>query len=190
MPIRNFLAASAALVLLFLAPACGDDEDRDEVKFEEEKTVARQMQLTSEAFGDGDEIPVKYTCDGEDVSPPLRWDDAPPTAQSFALIMDDPDAPGGTFDHWLVYAMPPEARDLPEAANIGERANLGTNSRGKTVYMGPCPPPGPAHTYRFRLFALTTELNLEEGASKAELLEAMEGRVLDEALLTGRFGRS
>ena len=151
--------------------------------------------LTSEAFKNGEAIPTRYTCDGDNVSPPLAWDGAPAETNAYALIMDDPDAPGGTFTHWLLYNMGSTALSLPEWVETTERpangaAGLqGGNDGGGIGYGGPCPPEGPAHRYRFTLYALDEDMFLDSGASQDELLSSMEGHVLAEAQLVGRYGR-
>jgi len=144
------------------------------------------MQLTSPAFENGGEIPARHTCDGDDVSPPLGIRDVPPGTESLALVMDDPDAPMGTWDHWLVWNIPPETTQVAEGAQ--PRGTAGKNDFGKLRYGGPCPPSG-THTYRFKLYALTIALNLPEGATKPELEKAMEGHVLGQAVLEGRYSR-
>ncbi len=148
--------------------------------------------LLSPAFEDGGTIPRTFTCDGEDVSPALTWRDPPAGVRSFALIMDDPDAPVGTWVHWVVYDLPPELRELPERVPPGERLPFGgahgRNSWGRLAYGGPCPPGG-THRYVFRLYALDSVLGLALGASKEDVLRAMQGRTLGEATLTGRYGR-
>ncbi len=148
--------------------------------------------LRSPAFGEGGTIPRRFTCDGADVSPPLSWDDPPAGTQSFALVVDDPDAPVGTWVHWVVYGIPAHARGLPEGVPTGERLPTGgvhgKNSWGRLGYGGPCPPGG-THRYFFRLYALSTPPDLEPGATREELLRAMEGRIVGEAALVGRYGR-
>lgn len=153
------------------------------------------MFLGSPAFHDGEEIPRRYTCEGDDVSPPLHIQDTPAAASSLVLIVEDPDAPGGTFVHWLLWNVPSRVEMLPEAiprtATVSglSPAAQGTNDFGRIGYGGPCPPPGPPHRYRFRLFALDHTLSLDPGADRARLERAMEGHVLREAVLTGIFGR-
>ncbi len=152
-------------------------------------------QLESSAFEDGATIPSEYTCAGEDVSPPLSWGEAPEGTAQLALICDDPDAPAGTWVHWVIYAMPAELRELPPALPSDETlsepvtATQGRNDFPTVGYRGPCPPPGAAHRYSFRLYALSEELELAPGAAKAELVAAMEGKILGEAKLIGKFGR-
>ncbi len=149
--------------------------------------------LSSKDFAPGEIIPKKFTCSGEDLSPQLTWGDPPPGTQSFALIMDDPDAPVGTFTHWVLYDLPAHSRQLPPAVpKSGELSNggrQGKNDFALTGYGGPCPPPGKPHRYFFRLYALDTLLNLKPGASRSELERAMKGRILGQAELMGRFSR-
>lgn len=151
------------------------------------------FQLASPAFGAGEMIPKKFTCDGPDVSPKLTWTEAPAAAQSFALIMDDPDAPVGTWVHWLLYNLPSSTRELPEGVEKQERlasgAMQGRNDFRRIGYGGPCPPPGTPHRYYFKLYALDTKLNLKAGATNPELERAMKGHILGEAELMGRYGR-
>lgn len=154
------------------------------------------LQISSPAFSDGGPIPRAHTCDGADLSPPLTWTNVPDGTQSLALIMDDPDAPGGTFVHWVLYGLPPATSGLPSGVPTEAElkkpvtARQGTNDFRKTGYGGPCPPPGPAHRYLFTLYALREVPNVPAGATKAVLLEAMEGKVLAEAVVTGKYGRA
>ena len=149
--------------------------------------------LSSQSFQNGSDIPKKFTCDGPDVSPQLKWNDPPPNTLSFALIMDDPDAPAGTWVHWVLYDLPADTGELPEGVRKQEQlssgARQGRNDFGKIGYGGPCPPPGKAHRYFFKLYALDTKLNLKSGATKADLERAMKGRILAQAELIGRYGR-
>ncbi|TMB68098.1 MAG: YbhB/YbcL family Raf kinase inhibitor-like protein [Chloroflexi bacterium] len=151
--------------------------------------------LTSDAFADGGSIPARFTCDGDDVSPALKWQGGPDGTQSFALIMNDPDAPGGTYTHWVIYNISNQASGLTEGVEKtdrpanGEGAAQGSNDFGDNGYGGPCPPGGNAHHYNFRLYALDAMLNLDPGASKEDLLKAMEGRILGETALTGTYKR-
>jgi Raf kinase inhibitor-like YbhB/YbcL family protein len=143
------------------------------------------MRLTSSAFEHEDLIPTRFTCDGRDISPPLELHELPADAVSLVLVMDDPDAPGGTWDHWVAYDIPPRS-EIPKAVE-----SLGTpaaNSWGDATYGGPCPPSG-THRYFFVVYALDTELGLEPAANKATVLEAMEGHVMAEATLMGRYER-
>lgn len=150
------------------------------------------LQLSSTAFPSGGDIPVKYTCDGNDVSPALSWSDAPKDTKNFALIMDDPDAPSGTFTHWVLYAIPEKTQQLPEGVPTDEQTNFGRQGRsgfGRTGYGGPCPPPGRPHRYFFKLYALNVEVNLKPGASRNELETAMKGHVIAHTELMGRYQR-
>lgn len=143
--------------------------------------------ITSPAFEGGGEIPAKHTCEGENVTPPLTWSDLPEGATSLALIVDDPDAPTGTFTHWLGWNIDPEDGELGEGVSAPVE---GTNDAGTTGYHGPCPPPGHGrHRYHFRLHALDTALDLSEGASKDELEQAIGGHLLDVAVLVGGYER-
>ncbi len=151
------------------------------------------FELTCSIFKDGELIPKKHTCEGEDLSPPLRWNHPPTGTRSFALIADDPDAPGGTWVHWVLYNIPIDIRGLAEALPaqdiLSNDAQQGLNDFKRVGYGGPCPPPGKPHRYYFRLYALDQELNLKPRATKAQVLDAMKGHVLAEAQLMGRFGR-
>jgi len=147
--------------------------------------VAAAFALASPAFAPGATIPRAFTCDGRNVSPLLRWTAPPARTRSFALLMDDPDAPVGTFTHWLGWNIPPKARSL----RIGQRAPAeGTNDAGRIGYIGPCPPAG-RHRYIFRLYALKAPLKLARGASRAEFLSALRGKVLATARLVGTYAR-
>ncbi len=146
------------------------------------------LTLTSPAFAQGRPIPAKYTCDDQDISPPLHWDYVPPATQALALIVDDPDAPVGVWDHWLLFNLPANLRDLPEKAAPPPGSLEGKNGWGRTGYRGPCPPRG-SHRYFFRLYALDTPLNLASGASKEQLLKAMAGHILAQGELMGTYSR-
>jgi Raf kinase inhibitor-like YbhB/YbcL family protein len=147
--------------------------------------------LTSTAFAAGQPIPKRYTCDGENVSPPLAWSGAPAAAKSFVLIVDDPDAPGGTFTHWLVFNLPPTAKSLPEGlkpAALPAGAAEGVNGFGKADYGGPCPPKG-RHRYVHQLYALDTRLSGLTRPTRKELDAALQGHVLARATLMGTYQR-
>ena len=150
------------------------------------------MKLTSPAFDSNQLIPSQYTCDGEDISPPLHWDEPPEATRSFALICDDPDAPGKTWVHWIVYNLPNSTRSLPEnvspTSSPLSESEQGTNDFKQVKYGGPCPPSG-THRYFFKLYALDSNLELESGATKAQVEAAMKGHILAMAQLMGRYSR-
>jgi Raf kinase inhibitor-like YbhB/YbcL family protein len=146
---------------------------------------AAKFKLSSPAFEDSGLIPQKYTCQGDNVSPELNWSEAPANTKSFALIMDDPDAPGGTFTHWILFDLPADQKQLAENASpIGVGGNNGLSQIG---YMGPCPPSG-LHRYYFRLYALDVpSLNLKAGASRSDVEAAMKNHVIGTADTMGRY---
>jgi Raf kinase inhibitor-like YbhB/YbcL family protein len=150
------------------------------------------MRLSSPAFADGERIPREYTCDGANFSPCLEWDEAPAGTTALALVMDDPDAPAGTWTHWLAYNIPSAAfrlgKQIPRDAEHPSGLKQGQNSWGRIGYGGPCPPQG-EHRYVFTLLALDAELDLPGAATRAELESALAGHVLDQARLVGRYGR-
>ncbi len=152
----------------------------------------KTMKLESSAFSHEGMIPTKYTCDGADISPALSWRDVPEGTQSLALICDDPDAPGMTFVHWIIYNLAPDTQQLPEDVPKQEQldngALQGQNNFGKVGYGGPCPPGG-THRYFFRLYALDQMLNLEAGVNRDQLDQAMEGHILAQAELMGQYSR-
>ena len=151
------------------------------------------FQIKSNSFTSGSEIPIRHTCDGKDFSPPLEWQDPPPNTKSFALISDDPDAPMGTWIHWVVYDIPGTASRFEEgikgSETLPDGAKQGITDFGRPGYGGPCPPPGKPHRYFFKLYALDTLLNLPPKQTKARLLKAMEGHILAEAQTMGYYQR-
>ena len=150
------------------------------------------LKIEGPAFSDGGAIPSRYTCDGKDGSPELAFSGIPAGTKSLALICDDPDAPSGVFVHWVLFDLPPLAAKLPESipgiAKPPTGGVQGKNDFGKIGYGGPCPPSG-THRYEFKLYALDTELKLPAGSSKANVVAAMQGHVLAEAKLTGKYSR-
>ncbi len=150
------------------------------------------MKIESTAFEPNGFIPPEYTCDGEDISPSLSWDEPPAGTQSLTLICDDPDAPGKTWVHWVVYNLPPTTRSLssniPAGDNLAHGGCQGINDFRKVQYGGPCPPGG-IHRYFFKIYALDTELDLKPGATKAQVEAAMKGHILAQAELIGRYSR-
>jgi len=151
-----------------------------------------EIKMKSLAFVPGGKIPGKYTCDGMDISPPVSWTSGPEGTKTFALICDDPDAPMGTWVHWVLFNLPADITEfrenVPPEKELENGAKQGMNDFRKIGYGGPCPPGG-THRYFFKLYALDTEIHLEAGATKAELLKAMEGHILAEGQLIGRYER-
>jgi len=158
----------------------------------QQKASAPKLEIKSTAFKHNGFIPTQYTCDGSDVSPALSWAEPPAGTESFALIMDDPDAPMGTFVHWVVYNLPATARQLPERVPGNSEVQggfQGVNDFPKTGYGGPCPPPGKPHRYFFKLYALDSKLDLKGEVKKRDIEAALKGHVLAHAELIGRYGR-
>lgn len=152
-----------------------------------------KIDVRSSAFGDGDRIPSDFTCDGADMSPPIEWAGVPAGAQSLAIIAEDPDALSGSWTHWLVYDLPPDLTQLPagilEGGILSDAGFQGRTDFGKLGYGGPCPPKG-EHRYLFKVYALDAMLHLKPGATKKELSQAMQGHILAEGQLMGRYQRN
>lgn len=207
---RNIALTLALMLALLFVAACGDDDAGDNeatatapatsasatsAPATGETADAREsgtLVVTSTAFDEGGTIPAEYTCTGANTAPPLAWTGAPEGTASFAIIVDDPDAPReGGFDHWVMYDVPPDVTSFPagsDAEALG--AVAGANGTGGTTFIGSCPPPGDEpHRYRYHVYALDTTLELAEGATKQQVLDAMEGQVLADGVLTGLFGR-
>ena len=150
------------------------------------------IKIKSSAFEEGALIPPKYTCDGDDVSPPLQWENVPEGTKSIALISDDPDAPMGTWVHWVLFNLPADTTELPENIppdeNLPNGARQGTNDFRRIGYGGPCPPGG-KHRYFFKIYALDNLPDLQAGASKSDLLKAMQGHIIGEGQIIGRYKR-
>lgn len=183
--LQCLLGATASLCLAFiLCPGAGGAA---------ENSGNRTMQLTSTAFAEGQPIAAKYTCDGENVSPPLKWTGAPAGTKTLALIADDPDAPMGTWVHWVVYDLPAAVTDLPEALPKGQYipggAKQGLNDFKHLGYGGPCPPPGNPHRYFFKLYAVDRLLDLKPGATKKEIERAIEKHTLAQGQLMCTYKR-
>jgi Raf kinase inhibitor-like YbhB/YbcL family protein len=183
-PRRKTIFATGLLIGLFAV--CGVDKPSTQ-------GVAMNLQITSTAFADGQPIPAKFTCDSSDVSPALGWTGATAGTKSFALIADDPDAPVGTWVHWVVYDLPAGTTSLPENVSKSEHihgtAKQGVNDFRQIGYGGPCPPPGKPHRYFFKIYALDTLTDLKPGATKAQLLKTMEGHILAQGQLMGTYQR-
>ncbi len=182
---RLFLVVLIFVLTIFNMNCQSQHQKKIEVK-------GKTMYLQSSAFKQGEMIPARYTCKGEDVSPPLSWNDAPQGTKTFALIADDPDAPMGTWVHWVIYNIPASVKSLPEGVAPERKLKDGTlqglNDFRKIGYGGPCPPSG-VHRYFFKLYALDTKLDLPAGATKAELLNVMKGHILAQAELMGKFAK-
>jgi Raf kinase inhibitor-like YbhB/YbcL family protein len=184
------------LVLSLLSISCGGGPTTESILPEGPDTP--KINLASTAFTEGGMIPKVYSCDGKDVSPPLAWSGVPEKAKSLAVLVEDPDAPGGTFAHWILFNVSPDVKSLDEGVASGDDAQLGApgkpasqgkNGFGKFGYGGPCPPVGPHH-YVFRVYALDTTLDRAQGASREDLLRAMKGHVLGEGRLSGKYTRA
>jgi len=173
--------AAAALALFAVLPGYAVDPPK------------ATLNISSPAFPSEGMIPAKYTCEGGNVSPSLSWTGVPASAKTLALICDDPDAPGGTWVHWILYNLPAATSALAEKVDstptLPGGARQGTNDFGKIGYGGPCPPAGKAHHYFFKLYALDIRLGLKPGATKKELLQAMDGHVVAEGMLMGKYQR-
>ncbi len=179
---KKVLGLFLAWTMLMVLPAFGQAEG-----------VRGKIHVRSSAFGEGDRLPSDFTCDGADRSPPLEWSGVPTQAQSLAIIVEDPDAPAGHWTHWLVYDLLPSLTQLPAGISSGEKLPLGgfqgRTDFGSTGYGGPCPPRG-EHRYFFTVYALDVMLRLKPGASQQVLSQAMQGHVLAEGVLMGKYERS
>jgi Raf kinase inhibitor-like YbhB/YbcL family protein len=189
---KNLRAAFCGIALVaFSLAACACAADPGGAT--EPKGGAMSIKLSSAAFEEGKPIPVKHTGQGDDVSPALQWTGLPAGAKSLALICDDPDAPAGTWVHWVIWDIPPNAAGLLEAApqkvELPDGSKQGMNDFRQTGYGGPMPPPGKPHRYFFKLYALDNQPDLERGATKSKLLDAMKGHVLAEGQLMGTYQR-
>ena len=186
MTARMYFPLIATLSGCLMAASCAEEP-------KPAKENVMPIQIISAAFAGGQPIPAKYTCDGNDVSPPLQWTNAPANTKSFALIADDPDAPMGTWVHWVIYDLPANTSALPEdvakTQTLAGGAKQGLNDFRRIGYGGPCPPSGKPHRYFFKLYALDTVLNLKPGLTKKELLKVTNGHVLAEGQLLGTYQR-
>lgn len=144
--------------------------------------------VTSNAFSENGTVPIDDTCDGKDSSPEISWSSPPTGTKSIVVVLDDPDAPGGTFTHFLAYGISPDVHELKAAADLSAIARVGKNDFGAVRYNGPCPPKQEEHLYRFQIFALDVPMNLQEAAPRADVDAAMSGHVLGRGMLTAQFG--
>jgi len=177
------------MVPILLFCSCRDDEQPGSGAAGGQKM---SIKITSSVFEDNGLIPAKYTCDGADISPPLRWEGVPEGTRSIALICDDPDAPMGTWVHWVLFNLPAETKELaenvPTDGTLTNGAKQGITDFGRTGYGGPCPPGG-THRYFFKIYALDTEIDLTPSATKNDLLKAIEGHILGQGQLVGKYKR-
>ncbi|HXH50444.1 MAG TPA: YbhB/YbcL family Raf kinase inhibitor-like protein [Terriglobia bacterium] len=177
-------------LLLAIPAACGNSALKSAQSPDPSQSGFR---IESSAFKEGAFIPARFSCQGENVSPSLKWTDPPAGTRSLALIVDDPDAPGGTWTHWVVFNLPAQTRAMDENAPKGDELPKGglqgLTSFGSVGYGGPCPPPGKAHRYFFKLYAADTSLSLKPGTAREEVVAALKGHTLGEAQLMGRFKR-
>jgi len=187
--LKNVGISISIMVLVLLFYSCKDSEQAD---LGAEGGKKMEIKITSSAFEDGGMIPAKYTCDGADVSPPLQWDAVPEGTKSIALICDDPDAPMGTWVHWVLFNLPAGTKELAESIptdkTLPDGAKQGLSDFGRIGYGGPCPPSG-THRYFFKIYALDAEVDLEAGANKRQLLGAMEGHIIAQGQLIGKYKR-
>ena len=189
---RSFLVTVGVAAGVVASGCVGEDDETPEVPEGSEGSLS----VSSLAFEDGGEIPAEYTCDGANSSPPLHIEGVPEAAETLALVVDDPDAPDTTYVHWLLWNIPADTEQIPQSMPQGPAisdlggAEQGTNDNGDVGYFGPCPPPedGP-HTYRFILYAVDTELELEAGSTRDELDAALEGRTVGAGRLNGTYER-
>ena len=170
------------LLILILIIGCNQQKEK-----QIQATGVAEMKLTSSEFSNDGAIPSEYTCDGSNINPQLSISDVPSNAKSLALIMDDPDAPVGVWDHWVVYNIPASTKEIPKGKE--PQGTAGRNSGGRSGYVGPCPPSG-THRYFFKLYALDTTLNLPEGLTKKDLEKSMQGHIIAKAELMGTYKRS
>ena len=187
----NVLGLLFLVMMVVLIAACSSDKEPD-LATQPQSSVT--IAVTSPAFTEGSPIPVEYTCQGDNISPVLKWANVPDDTKSMALIMDDPDAPGRTFVHWVLYNIPATANGLSEASTRETAQSMGAaegrSGSGRSGYGGPCPPSGSPHRYFFRVYALDTTIELDEGATKTQLLEAMQGKIIAQGELVGTYSRS
>lgn len=186
------LKTLCGVLILFMVCSCGKKEP-DQINRAADKGVKKMsITVTSPAFKEGQSIPSKYTCDGNNISPELEWAGAPANTVCFALVADDPDAPRGTFTHWVLFNLPAVTTKLPEdvptTPTLSNGAEQGANDAGKIGYTGPCPPSG-IHRYYFKIYALDSKLNLKSGIRVHDLTTAMQGHILAEGQLMGTYSR-
>lgn len=192
MTMKNIYFLILMSIIVFLLSGCQTQPSEslkslETLEVSDNLKIMSQMQLKSPAFLDQGQIPSKYTCDGEDINPPLEISGVPGSAQSLVLIVDDPDAPAGDWAHWLLWNIPAHVSQISEKSAPLE-AVQGKTDFNQNKYGGPCPPSG-AHRYQFKLYALDVSLDLDPSARKQDLEKAMQGHILDQALLAGLYKR-
>jgi Raf kinase inhibitor-like YbhB/YbcL family protein len=190
--LRRISVITILVLFLLLFLSCAGRQQQLPQPASPQKQAQAEIKLTSSAFKNGEPIPRTYTCDGVNVSPPLEWSGVPRTAKTIAIVCDDPDAPGGTWAHWALYNLPADNIGLVENTLATETLRAGgfqgKNDFGKIGYGGPCPPSG-THRYFFKIYALDSELPLKAGATKAELMKAMDDHVVLQGQLIGTYRR-
>ncbi len=191
--IKTGLRIVTLLLLVLFLCSCRNERQSNSTQSNAQpspaKTEVKKMEIKSSAFQEGGMIPKQYTCDGQNVSPPLEWSGVPQEARSLVLIADDPDAPDGTFTHWVVFNMPATTKSLSEnvaRGTIEGAGRQGKNDFSKNGYGGPCPPSG-THRYFFKLYALNANLALDDGATKSQVEAAMDGHILAQGELMGKY---
>jgi len=189
---RSIFIITGLGLCFLLFPGCAGRQQKIAQPASTPKEDKAEIKLASAAFKDGQQIPGPYSCDGVNISPPLEWSGVPKTATTVAITVDDPDAPSGTFVHWVLYNLPVEniglVENVPASENLKAGGFQGKNDFGKFGYGGPCPPSG-THRYFFKIYALDGELPLKAGATKAELIKAMEGHLVLQGQLMGTYRR-
>ncbi|WP_342823029.1 YbhB/YbcL family Raf kinase inhibitor-like protein [Candidatus Lucifugimonas marina] len=189
--IRLLTLLVAASFALFLLAACGGSDDVPE--FDPESSLIASIEISSVAFEDGSAIPVEFTCDGENTSPPLRWSDVPAGTRSIAIVVDDPDASSGIFRHWSVFNIPSGTRSIaanqPATQSLKDSRRQAKNDFGNVGYGGPCPPTGQEHEYVFFIYALSEQLELEGGVSPNDVSAALRGKVVGTGSFSGMYAR-
>src|SRR5262245_11227209 len=183
--VRAALATVTACCLIALASGC-DDSDPDGTT-QTTRSIPSTIRVSSSVFEDGDPIPPGYSCDGTNSSPPLEWSHVPDDAAALALVVSDPDAPSGTFYHWIVMDLPADTTGLELGATPD--GVVAQNSTGLSAYMGPCPPSGTTHHYQFTVYALDKKTGLTEGAATTDALDAIHGAAVAQGTLVGTFAR-
>lgn len=179
----RFLAAAVAAVTVL----AGCSDDRGDNSTSTSVLKLETLAVSSPAFEDGANIPERFSCEGENIPPPLRWSDIPEETRELVIVVTDPEAPSGTFVHWTVWGIDPSSKGID--GELPEGAVEGMSSSGKPTYIGPCPPAGETHRYNFEVIALSAQLPLEAGASVDELRDEVEDVAISSGVLTGRFGR-